>query len=143
MRDRFALRSEARIETRARGRDQGQRKIASLFGAKRGLKRAAGGASTACSSIASLFGAKRGLKPPAATSIAAGSHIASLFGAKRGLKQRLTSEDITRGAYRFALRSEARIETGVASCYDTARGIASLFGAKRGLKPARNGAGAL
>ena len=84
--DRFALRSEARIETRGTSPFDHRYGIASLFGAKRGLKLVELRKFGLAAVIASLFGAKRGLKLIECFDGGALFRIASLFGAKRGLK---------------------------------------------------------
>ena len=108
--------------------------------------------------IASLSGAKRGLKPPPHEDADLPFLIASLSGAKRGLKRPAARAHRPLPGHRFALRSEARIETptrsGTPLSYwdrfalrseariETRRStparrnesIASLSGAKRGLK---------
>ncbi len=86
--------------------------IASLFGARRGLKHPSGARHTARRIIASLFGARRGLKLMGSVLAGGGFGIASLFGARRGLKLESAAVGGLVG-YRLALRSEARIETSV------------------------------
>ncbi len=61
--DRLALRSEARIETFKTLFRTALPTIASLFGARRGLKRHHRRPRVDEVAIASLFGARRGLKP--------------------------------------------------------------------------------